>query len=79
MIFVAYYLDKLGIKGELSIGDAVVSFQHANMIVNRGEATSDDIAALARTMQSLVKEQFGIVPQPECQLIGFRDYPLLRE
>jgi len=77
MIFVAYYLDKLGIKGELSVGDAAVSFQHANMIVNRGEATSADIASLARTMQSLVKERFDIVPQPECQLIGFQDYPLL--
>lgn len=77
MIYVAYYLDKLGIKGQLSVGDAVVSYQHANMIVNRGTATSNDIAGLAREMQELVQERFGIVPQPECQLVGFQESPLL--
>ncbi len=76
MIYVAYYLDKVGIKGTLSVGDAIVSHQHANMIVNRGNATSNDIITLARTMQQLVYDQFGIIPQPECQLLGFRDYPL---
>ncbi len=77
MIFVAYYLDKLGIKGELSVGDAFVSFQHANMIVNRGKATSEDIAGLARKMQELVRDRYGVIPQPECQLVGFREHPLL--
>jgi UDP-N-acetylmuramate dehydrogenase len=77
LIFVAYYLDQLGVKGELSIGGAQVSHQHANMIVNTGTATAQDIATLARTMQELVLERFGILPKPECQLIGFRPYPLL--
>lgn len=78
MIYVAYYLDKIGVKGHLSVGDAVVSHQHANMIVNKGNATSSDIIAVAKQMQTLVKTNFGIVPQPECQLIGFKTYPLLR-
>lgn len=78
MIHVAYYLDKIGIKGELSMGDAVVSYQHANMIVNRGNATSTDIIELAFLMQQLVYEEFGIIPQPECQLIGFHQWPLLK-
>lgn len=77
MIFVAYYLDKLGVKGALKVGDAQVSYQHANMIVNNGSATSQQIIELARLMQEMVYGQFGIVPQPECQLIGFREYPLL--
>lgn len=77
LTFVAYYLDKLGVKGQLCVGDAIVSHQHANMIVNRGNATSHDIIALARTMQELVYNNFGITPQPECQLIGFKHYPLL--
>lgn len=77
MIYVAYYLDKIGVKGQLSVGDAIVSYQHANMLVNRGNATSSDLIGLARTMQQLVKDQFGIVPQPECRLIGFKEYPLL--
>lgn len=77
MTAVAYYLDRLGIKGVLSVGDAVVSARHANMIVNRGRATSADIAALARRMQELLRDAFGLVPRPECQLLGFSAYPLL--
>jgi UDP-N-acetylmuramate dehydrogenase len=77
MIYVAYYLDKIGVKGTLSVGDAIVSHQHANMIVNKGNATSTDIINLARTMQQMVSAQFNIVPQPECQLLGFAEYPLL--
>jgi UDP-N-acetylmuramate dehydrogenase len=77
IIFVAYYLDKIGVKGALRIGNALVSHQHANMIVNTGNATSSDIISVAREMQKLVKEKFDIVPQPECQLIGFKNYPLL--
>lgn len=78
LIYVAYYLDKVGIKGELSVGDAIVSYQHANMIVNKGAATTQDIVDLACLMQQKVKDAFGIVPQPECRLIGFDTYPLLR-
>lgn len=76
-IWAAYYLDKVGIKGELSCGGAIVSHQHANMIVNQGHASSTDIINLARRMQELVQQQFNITPQPECQLIGFSSYPLL--
>lgn len=78
MIYVAYYLDKIGVKGQLEYGDAIVSYQHANMLVNRGAATSNDIVQLARMMQTMVHEKFGIMPTPECQLIGFKEYPLLR-
>ena len=75
-IHIAYYLDKLGIKGELSVGGAMVSHMHANMIVNTGAATSADIINLAIKMQELVKDKYGIVPKPECQLIGFDKNPL---
>lgn len=78
IIHVAYYLDKLGIKGTLRIGDAIVSHQHANMIVNLGHATSYDIITLAHKMQELVKNEYDIVPQPECELLGFKKYPLIQ-
>ncbi len=77
IIFVAYYLDKIGVKGTLKVGNAIVSPQHANMIVNLGSATSTDIIMLAREMQNLVHNKFGILPQAECQLIGFKENPLL--
>jgi UDP-N-acetylmuramate dehydrogenase len=77
MIYVAYYLDKLGIKGQLTSGKAIVSHQHANMIVTQEGATSTDIINLARMMQERMLEAFNIIPQPECQLLGFSKYPLL--
>ena len=77
MIYVAYYLDTVGVRGSLSAGNASVSYQHANMLVTQPGATSSDIIALARAMQTRVQQQFGIIPQPECQLIGFAIYPLL--
>ena len=77
MIYVAYYLDKIGVKGQLKVGDAIVSYQHANMLVNCGNARSADIINLARAMQEMVKKEFGILPQPECRLVGFKEYPLL--
>jgi len=78
MTYSSYYFDKLGIKGELTHGGAQVSYQHANMIVNTGTATSHDIIAVARIMQRMVYEKFGLMPEPECQLIGFKEYPLLQ-
>lgn len=76
LIYVAYYLDKVGIKGELAVGDAVVSHQHANMLVNKGKATSTDLITLASKMQELVYKKFGIKPHAECQLVGFKNNPL---
>ncbi|MCK5632733.1 UDP-N-acetylmuramate dehydrogenase [bacterium] len=77
MIYVAYYLDKVGVKGALNVGDAVVSYQHSNMLVNKGNATSNDLIELARIMQKKVKDEFGITPKQECELVGFKEFPLL--
>ncbi len=78
MIYAAYYLDKLGVKGELKSGEAQVSTKHANMLVTGDSATSNDVIALVRKMQKMVYENYGIIPQPECQLIGFEEYPLMK-
>lgn len=77
MIYVAYYLEMLGVKGTLRVGNAMVSSQHANMIITLSDAKSADIIAVARTMQELVLKQYGIIPKPECELVGFTTYPLL--
>lgn len=75
--YVAYYLDLLGIKGKLRRGGAHVSAQHANMIVTNETGTSADVIAVARNMQEQMLDTFGLLPQPECQLIGFDHHPLL--
>ncbi|MFA5074825.1 MAG: UDP-N-acetylmuramate dehydrogenase [Candidatus Babeliales bacterium] len=69
---VAYYLDKIGIKGELRVGNAIVSSQHANMIVTLPGAKSCDVLNLAKKMQQLVFDKFGVKPVSECQIIGER-------
>lgn len=76
--FVAYYLEKVGVKGELRIGNAMVYHLHANMLVTEEGATTADVITLVRTMQERVHNQFGITPQAECRLIGFKEYPLLQ-
>ena len=75
LIFIAYYLDQLGVKGILSVGGAIVSYQHANMIVTKNNATSTDIVNLTKLMQQMVYEKYQITPQPECQLVGFLTNP----
>jgi UDP-N-acetylmuramate dehydrogenase len=76
VIWVAYYLDKIGVKGALKVGGAIVSHQHANMLVTNDTATSADIVNLARTMQEMVQKEFGILPKTECLMVGFKEYPL---
>lgn len=76
--YVAYYFDNVGIKGSLAHGKAIVSSHHANMLINRGGARSDEIISLAKTMQLMVYEKFKLLPQPECHLVGFKEYPLLK-
>lgn len=76
LIYVAYYLDQLGVKGELSVGGAIVSHQHANMIVCKN-GTSTDIVNLTLKMQQMVYDAYQIKPQPECQLVGFTKNPFL--
>lgn len=77
LIFIAYYLDQLGVKGTLSVGGAIVSHQHANMIVSNNNATSSDIVNLTKLMQQMVYDKYQIMPQPECQLVGFEVNPFL--
>lgn len=75
--YVGYYLDKVGVKGVLRVGNAVVSHQHANMLVTLPGATSSDVIQLARSMQQKVYDVFGVMPQAECQFLGFKENPLL--
>ena len=54
-----WLLEKTGMKG-LQEGDARVSSEHANWIINTGQAKSSDIKALIETGQKRVFEAFGI-------------------
>jgi UDP-N-acetylmuramate dehydrogenase len=54
-----WLLEKSGMK-EVKSGGAMVSHEHANWIINLGNATSSDIKNLIETGQKRVFEKFGI-------------------
>ena len=62
-------LDECGVKG-LQIGGAKVWQNHANFIVNTGNATSTDVLQLMLEMQNRVKEKFNIELIPEIKFLG---------
>jgi UDP-N-acetylmuramate dehydrogenase len=54
----------------MRIGDAQVSYKHANFIVNRGQATASDLRNLMEQLQALVLRTYGIWLEPEIELVG---------
>lgn len=49
---------------------AAVSTKHALALTNRGSATAEEIAELARFIQGRVQSEFGLILQPEPVLVG---------
>jgi UDP-N-acetylmuramate dehydrogenase len=62
-------VDACGLKG-FRIGDAQISYIHANIMVNLGEATSAEVIALVRHAQKAVKESSGHELEPEINFVG---------
>ncbi len=71
----ARLIEAAGMKG-FQIGGARISDQHANFIVNEGEASSADIVALIRRAQAAVKQHSGIELEPEVRMVGEWEYIL---
>ena len=65
-------IEQAGLKG-MRIGDAEVSQLHANFIVNKGNATSQDIVALAKQVQRKVEEKTGYRLELELQRVPHHD------
>lgn len=57
-------LDKAGAL-EMSVGGASVYQKHANIIINTGNATCEDVLQLADKMQQAVMDMFGVQLIPE--------------
>lgn len=63
-MFAAELIEKSGLKG-FSVNDAQISDKHAGFIINRGNATSDDVLLLINKTINTVREKFGVVLEPE--------------
>lgn len=62
-------IEACGLKG-LRIGNAEVSEQHANFILNRGNASSKDVLALIQTIRNQVLDQFDYAMECEVRYVS---------
>ncbi len=61
-------IDDLGLKG-FSVNDAMVSFKHANFIINNGDASGDDVIKLIEEIKTKVKKEYDIDLKLEQEII----------
>lgn len=61
-------IDACGLKGH-KIGGASISSEHANFIVNTGNAAAEDVLALMRLASEKVEKKFGVKLEPEIKVI----------
>ncbi len=64
-----YLVDHSGLKG-VSLGDAYISQDHANFIINKGHAAASDVIKLIELACSSVDEKFGVKLKEEIVRIG---------
>lgn len=60
-------IDQAGLKG-LRVGDAEVSPEHGNFLVNLGKASAAEFAELMDTVRAKVKEVHGVDLEPEVEI-----------
>ena len=68
-----YFAGKLimdaGLRG-FQVGGAQVSEKHCGFVINSGNATAEDVIQLMREVSDRVKEQTGVVLEPEVKMLG---------
>ncbi|MBP3964247.1 UDP-N-acetylmuramate dehydrogenase [Paenibacillus lignilyticus] len=69
--FAARLIQEAGLKG-MRCGGAEISNLHANFIVNTGQAKAEDVLTLMKTIQSTVKDKFGVELVAEVLVMGER-------
>ncbi len=69
--FAGRLIEKTGLKG-VQKGGARISNCHANFIVNQGEARAKDVLYLMNLIRKRVREQSGVLLEPEVRLWGCR-------
>ncbi len=62
-------IDELGLKGT-RVGEAVVSQEHGNFIINEGKASARDVLELVETIRQRVRAARGIELETEVEIVG---------
>ena len=68
--FTAKLIDEAGLKG-FSVGDAQVSEKHAGFVINRGNATAEDVLSLVDEIKRRIFEMNGINIECEIRYIPY--------
>ena len=63
-----FLIQEAGCLG-MKVGGAQVSLQHANFIINKGNATARDVLRLIQEIKGKVKDKFNISLEPELEII----------
>ena len=68
-----YFAGKLimdaGLRG-FSVGGAQISEKHCGFVINKGDATAEDVVNLMEETKKIVMEKFGVVLEPEVKRLG---------
>ena len=67
--FAGKLIEEAGLRG-FGVGDAQVSEKHCGFVINRGNATAEDIQKLCSQIQKRVKENSGVELELEVKLLG---------
>jgi UDP-N-acetylmuramate dehydrogenase len=67
-------LEAAGCRG-LQVGGARFAEKHANFVENMGDATTADVLELMWQGRRRVHERFGVVLEPEVQVLGEVKWP----
>ncbi|MCC8017842.1 MAG: UDP-N-acetylmuramate dehydrogenase, partial [Lachnospiraceae bacterium] len=67
--FAGKLIEDAGLRG-FAVGGAQVSEKHCGFVINRGGATAADIRSLMEQVQRSVRNQFGVMLEPEVKFVG---------
>lgn len=67
--FAAKLIDDAGLRG-FSVGNAQVSEKHCGFVINKGDATAQQVISLMEQVSNKVKDKFGVELEPEIRIIG---------
>lgn len=68
--YASVLIEQCGLKG-LSVGGAEVSTKHSGFIINKNNATSDDVITLVEQIQDIVYKKTGYKLECEIRRLGF--------
>ena len=68
-----YFAGKLiqdaGLRG-YQVGGAQVSEKHCGFVINKGNATAEDVVSLMKHVTEVVQEKYGVTLEPEVKFLG---------